>query len=222
MREEAKGQPTLQGNAAWFRLVLALAVASATVGCLVVGAAGRLAAQDTLPGSRLTNAGVLRANQATDSIFIARTRLIDTVDIGDFASMLLARIGAPTFPDSLGFRVTADSQRIRISGRLMDFPPDSRAEIGPIFSFIDSTSMFVARISMPQADHGVMVFRLDGVSVRGVPIPELLLLAALNQYQQRYPGMLTDDGREFDVAMPIQAHARLAANALILIMPHTP
>lgn len=221
MTEREHQKMRIAGKALSVRIGGVLGVAALLSGCVVLGGR-RLPAQATLPGSRLTNAGVVRANQATDSVFIARTRLIDTVDIGDFASMLLARIGAPAFPDSLGFRVTADSQRIRISGRLMDFPPDSRAEIGPIFSFIDSTSMFVARISMPQADHGVMVFRLDGVSVQGLPIPELLLLAALSQYQQRYPGMLTDDGREFDVAMPVEAHARLTANALILIMPHTP
>ncbi len=214
--ERERGSQPATGAGLWLGRCLAV-----VAGCLVVGVP-RLAAQDTLPGSRLTNDGVVRANSATQAVFIARTRWGDTVDIGDFASMLLARIGAPPFPDSLGFRVTADSQRIRISGRLMDFPADSRAEIGPIFSFIDSTSMFVARISMPQADHGVMVFRLDGVSVRGLPIPELLLLAALSQYQQRYPGMLTDDGREFDVAMPVEAHARLTTNALILTMPRTP
>ena len=68
-------------------------------------------AQDSLRGSRITNAGVVRANAATDSVFVLRATLVDTVDIGDFASYLLAHIGAPPFPDSLAFRVTSDSQR---------------------------------------------------------------------------------------------------------------
>lgn len=174
---------------------------------------------DTLPGSRITNTGVVRASAATDSVFIQRTRLVDTVDVGDFAALMLARIGAPAFPDSLGFRVTSDTSRIFITGRLMDFPPESRAEVGPIFSFIDSTSIFVAQISMPQAEDGVMVFRLDKVSVRGVTIPDLLLVAALGQYQDRYPHMLTAGGREFEVQIPPQATVHLAPNALILSMP---
>jgi hypothetical protein len=181
----------------------------------------RLPAQDTL-GSRITNAGVLRANGATDSVFISRTRLVDTVDIGDFASAMLARIGAPPFDDSLAFRVRCDGRLIRISGRLMDFPPDSRAELGPIFSFIDSTSVFVAQISMPQQDSGIMRFRLDRVSVRGFTIPDLLLLAAVSQYSQRYPGMMQADGRAFDVGIPREAKVSLITNGIVLTMPPKP
>jgi len=176
-------------------------------------------AQDSLPGSRITNAGVVRANGATDSVFILRGRSTDTVDIGDFAANLLARIGAPPFSDSLGFRVTSDSQTIRITGRLMDFPPDSRAELGPIFSFLDSTSVFVAEVSMPQADSGIMRFRLRRVTVRGFPIPDLLLVVALSEYSQRYPGMLQEGGRAFDVGMPLEGRASLINNAIVLTMP---
>ncbi|MGH7583950.1 MAG: hypothetical protein ACREL5_12060 [Gemmatimonadales bacterium] len=177
-----------------------------------------LPAQDTLPGSRITNAGVVRANGATDSVFIKRLRTADTVDIGDFAAYLLARIGAPPFDDSLGFRVTSDTAKIRISGRLMDFPPDSRAELGPIFSFLDSTSVFVAEVSMRQADNGIMRFWLDRVTVRGFAIPDLLLLVALNEYSTRYPGMLQAGGRAFDVGIPLEATARLIPDAIVLVM----
>lgn len=186
---------------------------------LAVGSAG---AQDTLPGSRITNAGVVRATGATAAVFISRTRVRDTVDIGDFTSLMLAKIGAPPFNDSLAFKVTADPQRIRISGRLMDFPVDSRAELSPIFTFLDSTSVFVAEISMPQAQDGIMIFRLERLSVRGFGIPDLLVLAALEQYRKQYPKMLSADGREFHVEIPREARAALVTNGIVLVMPTKP
>ncbi|MGH7594426.1 MAG: hypothetical protein ACRELE_11345 [Gemmatimonadales bacterium] len=190
---------------------------------LLLGFAARSAAgQDTLPGSRITNAGVVRATRATAAVFISRTRLSDTIDIGDFASLMLARIGAPPFSDSLAFKVTADTQRVRVSGRLMDFPPDSRAELGPIFSFLDSTSVFVAEISMPQAEDGIMVFRLERLTVRGFPIPDLLVLAALERYRREYPRMLSAGGKEFHVEIPREAHAALTTNGVVLVMPPKP
>jgi hypothetical protein len=189
---------------------------------LLSAAVGSLAGQDTLPGSRITNAGVVRATAATDSVFIARIRTRDTVDIGDFASLMLAKIGAPPFSDSLAFKVTADPQRVRVSGRLMDFPADSRAELRPIFSFLDSTSVFVAEISMPQAEDGIMVFRLERLTVRGFPIPDLLVLAALEQYRRQYPKMLAASGKEFHVEIPREARAALVTNGLVLVMPPKP
>lgn len=194
-----------------------MSIRGAAIACLLFATAAR--AQDSLPGSRLTNAGVLRAGSATDSVFVARTRLVDTIDIGDFGAFLLAKIGGARLYDSLAFKVTADSQRVFVSGRLMDFPPDARAELGPIFSFLDSTSVFVAEISMPQAQDGIMIFRLERLSVRGLTIPDLLLMAALSSYKSRYPDKLAADGREFHVEIPRQAHASLIANAIVLRMP---
>jgi hypothetical protein len=190
---------------------------------LLMIAAGRFArGQDTLPGSRITNAGVVRATGATSAVFIARTRLRDTIDIGDFTSLMLAKIGAPPFDDSLAFKVTADSGRIRVSGRLMDFPADSRAELGPIFTFLDSTSVFVAEISMPQAQDGIMIFRLQRLSVRGFAIPDLMVLAALEQYRKQYPRMLSAGGKEFHVEIPREARAALVTNGIVLTMPRKP
>jgi hypothetical protein len=187
-----------------------------------VGLAGQASAQDTLPGARITNAGVVRANAITDSVFIRRTRLIDTVEIADFTSLMLAQIGAPPFDDSLAFKVTSDLQRIRISGRIMDFPPENRAELGPIFSFLDSTSVFVAEISMPRADSGILVFKLERVTVRGFAIPEVMMLAAVAEYRRRYPTMLFAGGTQFHVEIPREARVTLIRNALVLKMPPKP
>ena len=188
----------------------------------LIAVAASLHAQDTLPGTRFSNAGVVRAGSATDSVFVARLRTVDTINIGDFASFLIAKLGGTTLYDSLQFKVTSDSTRVRISGRLMDFPPDSRSEISPIFAFLDSTSVFVAEISMPQADSGIMVFRLERLSVRGLPIPDILVLAALSSYRAKYPDKLAAGGKEFHVEIPRMAHARLIKDAIILRMPPKP
>ena len=164
-------------------------------------------------GWRISNAGVVRADSAIEAVFLERTRQIDTVAIGDFASHLLARLGVPPFEDSLRFRVTADSMLVRITGRLMDFPPESRHELGPIFNFIDSTTPFTAEIAMPQRSGGVMRFRLERVRVSGFPIPDLLLLPALREYDRRYP-VLATDGRELLVAMPPDGEARLVEGGI--------
>lgn len=193
-----------------------------TLTLIAFGTAVPARAQDTLPGSRLTNAGVVRAGSATDSVFVARTRLVDTIDIGDFASFLVAKLGGTSLYDSLAFKVTSDSLRVRISGRLMDFPPDSRAELSPIFAFLDSMSVFVAEISMPQADGGILVFRLERITVRGLTIPDLLLLAALSSYRAKYPDKLAAGGKEFHAEIPRDARAKLVHDAIVLRMPPKP
>lgn len=171
-----------------------------------------------LAGSPITNAGVARAAATVDSVFLERQIAVSQVDVGDFTGYLLARLGVPPFPDSMGFRVTSDSARIRIQGRLMDFPADSRAELGPIFSFVDSTSTFVAEISMPDREGGVMRFRLERLLVSGFPIPEFLFLPALAEYAKRYP-VLAKGGRDFLVAMPPEAKVSMGMGVLELRMP---
>jgi hypothetical protein len=187
---------------------------------LALLAATPLAAQDNVTpnGSRITTAGVARASATVDSVFVEKQSRSGRVDVGDFTAYLLARLGVPPFSDSLAFLVTSDSTRIRIRGRLMDFPPEARAELGPIFSFVDSTSSFMAELSMPQHDNGVMRFRLERLLVRDVSLPEFLYLPALAEYARRYP-VLTAGGREFLVAMPAEAKVAIVPNALELVMP---
>ncbi len=187
---------------------------------LVLLVAAPIAAQDNITpnGSRITTPGVTRASATVDSVFVDKRSRAGRVDVGDFTAYLLARLGVPPFPDSLAFLVTSDSARIRIRGRLMDFPPSARAELGPIFSFVDSTSSFMAELSMPQRDNGVMRFRLERLLVRDIPLPEFLFLPALNEYARRYP-VLTSGGREFLVAIPVEATVAIGANVLELAMP---
>lgn len=188
------------------------------VRCGILGltlVAGPVAAQTERAEWRITNAGVLRADSAIDAVFQHRSSALDTVAIADFASHLLARLGVPPFEDSLNFRVTADSALVRITGRLMDFPVESRQELGPIFSFIDSTTPFTAEISMPQRADGIMRFRLERVRVAGFGVPELLLLPALREYDRRYP-VLASGGRELLIAMPRDGEARLIDGGIVI------
>lgn len=173
------------------------------------------AAQAGPSGSGISNAGVVRADSAVEAVFVARTRTIDTVAIGDFASHLLARLGVPPFEDSLQFRVTADSALVRITGRLMDFPEYTRRELSPIFAFVDSTTPFTAEISMPQHSNGLMRFRLQRVRVAGYPVPNILLAPALLEYDRRYP-VLASEGRELLVAMPADGEAKLVDGGIVI------
>lgn len=183
----------------------------------LVVATGPLAAQQP-GGSRLTNEGVVRAATTVDSVFLERTHLVDTVNVGDFTAYLLARLGVPPFADSLGFRVSSDTSRFRISGRMMDFPAETRAELGVVFSFIDSLAPIVAEISMPQRSNGLMRFRLERVTVNGFGIPTFLLNPALVEWERRYP-VLSSGGREFLVAMPPEAMATMLPDGIELRMP---
>jgi hypothetical protein len=186
--------------------------------------AAPLAAQGTpapAVAGRFTNAGVARANLAVDSVFVSKTLAADTIEIGDFAGYLIARLGVPPFSDSLNFVVTADSARVRISGRLMDFPVEARAELGPIFTFLDSTSVFSVDISMPQHSDRLMLFRLERATIRGIPIPDMLLVPALAEYAQRYP-VLAAGGRELLVEMPPGATAKLVPNGVAIYLPVKP
>lgn len=170
------------------------------------------------PGSPLTNAGVVRATAQVDSVFISRLTDTVTIDGGDFLASLLARIGAGRFDDSAGFRVTVDSNVARINGRLQDFSPEKRRELGAFFSFLDSTTVWTAEISLPQKGNGVMRFRLERLLIGTMPIPELILAPALSLYASVYPE-LSAGGREFLIAIPESAQATLLEDRIRLTMP---
>jgi hypothetical protein len=56
------------------------------------------------------------------------------------------------------------------------------------------------------------------VLVGGFPIPEILLLPALREYDRRYP-VLANDGRDLLVAMPPEATVKLVEDGIELKMP---
>ncbi|HET9133147.1 MAG TPA: hypothetical protein VFN90_02505 [Gemmatimonadales bacterium] len=191
-------------------------------GTLVVSLPAQSGVVASVPSElRITDAGVQRAAGVVDSVFLQRTHPIDTVAVGDYAAYLLARLGVPPFGDSLAFVVTSDTALVRISGRLADFPAETRAELGPIFRFVDSLAPFVAEIALTNAANGIQRWRLVRVTVNNFAIPALLLDPALREYDRRYP-VLASGGREFLVAMPPEATVRLVPDGLELRMPARP
>ncbi len=118
------------------------------VGLAAIIAGSGLSAQtpDSLRG-RLSNDGVLRASVVVDSVFLDRTKLTATIDGGDWASYLLARLGAGRIPGGLGIEVVVDTVRILVRGRLQDLPPETRGLLGPVASMVDSSTMIVADVA---------------------------------------------------------------------------
>ena len=159
---------------------------------------------------------MLRAAATVDSVFLDRTHLVDTIDLGDFAAYLLARLGC-RIRGLLGLRVGGRGAGPH-QGPDARFPADARAELGVIFSFIDSTAPLEAVIAMTQRSHGLMRFRLERVVIKGFAIPDLLLNPALAEYNRRYP-VLSAGGREFLVAMPPDATATIVQGGIELRMP---
>ncbi len=100
----------------------------------------------------------------------------------------------------------------------MDFPADTRSELGPIFAFVDSMAPFVAEVGLVERANGIMRWRLMRVTVNGWPIPDFLLTPALRDYNRRYP-VLGNNGRDFLVAMPPEATVALVRDGLELRMP---
>ena len=72
-------------------------------------AGGTAAAQTPPAPGRLSNDGVVRAASQVDSVFVDRTKQSALIDGGDWASYLLARLGAGPIPDSLGIAIGIDS-----------------------------------------------------------------------------------------------------------------
>jgi hypothetical protein len=96
-----------------------------------------LEAQQARPG-RLSKDGVVRATATVDSVFVARTLKAGKVEGGDWASYLLARLGAGPIPDTLAIEVAIDTTHIEVHGRLQDLPIVARRLLGPLASMVES------------------------------------------------------------------------------------
>ncbi len=203
--ETPRARPALAVGARWISGLAAI--------CLIPWAT---AAQGAAPG-RLSRAGVVRAQAVVDSVFLDRKTPEGTIEGGDWASYLMARLGAP-LPDSINFRVAVDSERITLSGRIQDLPPEARAMIGPLAVLVDSTTVLAAEVVLAPAMRGLAHFRLRAVSVGNIPVPELLLQSMLFNVGDRYPA-LTKSGRDLYVEIPPDGRLTLAAGAVRLAVP---
>lgn len=160
-------------------------------------------------------AGVARANEQVDSVFIDRHVAVQVIPGGDWVSYLAARLGAVPIPDSSGIQVAVDSQRILVEGRITDLPPETRSLFGPFAMFLDSASVIRAEVVMAPTGPGVVRFVLATMSVNGYRVPEALLSRFLAQVGRQYP-VLTATGRELLVAVPEDGRVRLVDNGVHL------
>jgi hypothetical protein len=187
---------------------------SASLGLLLALSAGALTAQSS-GSDRLSADGVVRAGAMVDSVFLDRTRLEGHVAPGDWASYMLARLGAGPIPDSLGIVVAIDSAHIEVRGRLQDLPAESRALLGPLANAVDPSSVIVADILYQRTGKQVARFWLRGLIVNGFPFPEFLLVPMMARVGRQYPE-LTKSGRDLYVQIPADAAITLVNSAVLL------
>ncbi|HEV8357809.1 MAG TPA: hypothetical protein VGQ17_13735 [Gemmatimonadales bacterium] len=167
---------------------------------------------------RLSRCGVVRAQAVVDSVFIDRTSTSGTIEGGDWASYLMARLGVSPLPDTSSILVAVDSEHIAFSGRIQDLPAEARAMLGALAALVDSGTVLVADVVLLPANKGLAHFRLRGVTVGAFPVPEVVLHSMLLDVGERYPA-LTRSGRDLYVQIPPDGRVMLVPGAVKLAAP---
>ena len=178
----------------------------------------RLLAQTDSSARAITPAGVFRASALVDSVFVDRQLARATVDGGDFAAYLMARLGARALPPDFGFRVTVDTTLLRIAGRIADLPPDARRALAGLVMVLPPDTQLEAQIELLTAGREAARFRLRGATVQGLPVPEAFLASMLAEVGRQYP-VLTPTGRDLLVQIPAGASMLLQPGVVELIGP---
>lgn len=173
---------------------------------------GILVPPQAAPG-RISRAGVARAQAVVDSVFLDRKALEGTIDGGDWASYLMARLGVEPIPENTEILISVDSTHIVLSGRLQDLPQEARAMIGPLAALVDSSTVLAADIAPLPAAQGLSHFRLQGVTVGGFPVPEVVLRSMLLDVGEHYPA-LTKTGRDLYIEIPTDGRVTLIPGAV--------
>ncbi|HEU5170092.1 MAG TPA: hypothetical protein VFU46_06125 [Gemmatimonadales bacterium] len=195
---------------------MSLAVPPLTVAVLVALSVSPPAAAQSAP-SRLSDAGVYRAAAEVDSVFADRAKRETTVDGGDFASYLVARLGVRPVPDDLRLDVAVDTSAVQIGGRVDELPREVKAVLGGALALMDPSSVVTADVVLQQARPGVVRFHLRTILVNGFPFPEPLLVPLMAEVGARYPA-LTKTGRDLLVAIPEDGEVQLLAGAVRVVI----
>ena len=183
----------------------------------LLGAVGTTAAAQG-NGGHLSREGVVRATATVDSVFVARTLKAGQVEGGDWASYLLARLGADQIPDSLAILVAIDSAHIEVHGRLQDLPLEARQLLGPLATMVDSSTVILADVALQRTGPELIRFFLRGLRVNGFPFPEFLLGPMMAQVGRQYPA-LTASGRDLYVQIPRDGQVRLGDGVVLISVP---
>jgi hypothetical protein len=193
-------------------------VASLLLAIMLVAPAASAQTDTTASPHPIAPEGVLRASALVDSVFVDRQLAKATVDGGDFAAYLLARLGARNLPPDFAFTVAIDSSLILIAGRIADLPPEARQALSQLVLLLPPDTRLEARIELAQAGREAVRFHLRTIAVQGVPIPEAFLAPLLADIGRQYP-VLTASGRDLYVQVPDGATMTLIPGAVQLIGP---
>lgn len=188
-----------------------------TVAVALSGVALQAHAQDGSVDT-VSNAGVVRASALVDSVFIDRLLPEARIDPGDFASYLMARLNIRPLPQGMGLRVTVDTARIALTGRVGDLPPEAARALGPLLGMFGPDTEYGGSIELDKVAREVVRFRLAGVTVNGVAIPEPVVGAVMLDVGKQYPA-LSRTGRELYVEIPADAEIVLVPGGVRLIAP---
>lgn len=180
-----------------------------------------LASQPQLPPGRISRGGVARAQAVVDSVFLDRKAAEGTIEGGDWASYLMARLGVEPIPENTEINIAVDSQRVLLSGRLQDLPQEARAMLGPLAALVDSSTVIAVDIVQLPAERGLAHFRLRGATIGGFPVPELILRSMLLDVGRQYPA-LTKSGRDLFVEIPLDGRVMLVPGAVRISAPPRP
>ena len=172
-------------------------------------------------GALMTNAGVVRAAGVVDSVFVAPyPRDSATVDAGDWTAYLMARLGVRPIPE-MGLRVTIDSLRLRVRGRISDLPPEAKSALAGFVAFLDPSTPFEASVALDQAAPNAIRFHLDSAWIAGFAVPEPILGQGLRVVGEKYP-VLANGGRDLFVETPVGGTVRFSAAGVRLEGPPRP
>jgi hypothetical protein len=189
----------------------------ATAVALVVlwGLIGESGAAQVSLSDQLSNAGVARASAKVDSVFIDRWIAETVIDGGDFGSYLMARLGVIPIPPDLKLRVSVDSQKILIHGRVADLPEEARQTLGPLFGMVPPHTPIAGEVELSRVTEEVIRFRLAVVRVNGIPLPEGLVAAVMYEVGRQYP-VLGKSGRDLYVRIPSDGEVSLVPGGVRL------
>jgi len=162
--------------------------------------------------------GILRASALVDSVYVDRQLSQARVDGGDFAAYLLARLGAGALPADFGYRVSMDTTRVRIGGRVTDLPALAKQSLSQLVLWLPPDTWIEADIRLLSAGKEGVRFHLEGASVQGMPIPEPVLSPLLAGVGEQYPA-LTASGRDLYIQVPSGARMALEPGAVRLTAP---
>lgn len=188
---------------------------------LLVGLCSAALVQAQVPPGRISRAGVARAQAVVDSVFLDRKAPEGTIEGGDWASYLMARLGVEPLPENSEILIAVDSQHIVLSGRIQDLPQEARSMIGPLAALVDSSTVLAAEIVLLPSARGLSHFRLEGVSIGGFPVPEIVLRSMLLDVGENYPA-LTKSGRDLYVEIPTDGRVTLIPGAIRLTVVPPP